>query len=123
MEDCDMLRGTIIDMGSGHYGFEYRTTLYNDPVEVRQVWILDRVWTAGMSWADPKSAFGKPASLHYGVMSCYLGNGNYLSGEIAPDKPADICESLPVPRPKCRIETRWHYGRWEKLLRRGWVAA
>jgi hypothetical protein len=38
---------------------------------------------------------------------------------------AEHVEREPVPCPKVRkgIETRWHRGHWEKLLKTGWVHA
>lgn len=36
----------------------------------------------------------------------------------------DFTDEEPIPAPKCRVETRWMNGRWEKYLAsRGWVVA
>ena len=33
-------------------------------------------------------------------------------------------DQMPVRPPRCRVQTRWHIGRWEKYLtREGWVLA
>jgi hypothetical protein len=38
---------------------------------------------------------------------------------------ADHVETVSAPSPKVRggVQTRWYQGRWEKLLKKGWVAA
>jgi len=50
-----------------------------------------------------------------GSVRC-VGNGN---------TPAEIVEKSPILAPKVRkgIETRYHEGRWQKLLKSGWVNA
>ena len=119
------LHGTIIALESLQYGFEYVTTNYNEPTRIRQVWPIESLRTEGMSYCRNDEAIGKPASVTDGRVSCYLGNGNWVKGAL-PDggkTKATILETTPIPRPKCRVETRWHGGRWEKLTRRGWVAA
>ena len=35
----------------------------------------------------------------------------------------ELCESEPIPPPKTRQPTRWNDGRWQKLLKKGWVDA
>jgi hypothetical protein len=35
-----------------------------------------------------------------------------------------VTETEPVPVPKCRVETRWYSGGWQKYLKsQGWVSA
>jgi hypothetical protein len=34
---------------------------------------------------------------------------------------AAMFETRPYPAPKTKLQTRYHKGRWEKLLKRGWV--
>jgi hypothetical protein len=65
-------------------------------------------WTRGERWSavDPKT--GRPSG------------AVFTSGE----KP-DHFERVSSPSPKVRsgIEVRWEKGRWEKLLKKGWVPA
>jgi hypothetical protein len=119
------LSGKIIVLGPGKYGFESISTAYNEPEQIRHVWPLVSLRTHGMSYCRADEAVGKQATCVDGRVSCYLGNGNYVSGELPElgSTKAVILETKPLPRPKCRSETRWYHGRWEKLLRKGWVAA
>ena len=34
-----------------------------------------------------------------------------------------IIESIPCPKVRSGIETRWYNGQWQKLLKKGWVQA
>jgi len=118
------LNGTIIDLGKGVYGFEYRDSDYNKPELLRQVWIIDNVKTRGMSYCRNDEAIGKPASSSNGVVSCYLGQGNYVTGLLPGDRKSIILETSPAPRPKCRLELRWQSGGWQKYSKqKGWIAA
>jgi hypothetical protein len=117
------LLGKIIDLGNGQFGFEYITTDYNKPEQIRQVWPITALRTSGMSYCRNDEAIGKPASLTEGHVSCYLGNGNYVSG-VLPERGATKSIALditPIAPPKCRVETRWYDGRWQKLMKKGWV--
>ena len=120
-----MLNGTIIAHGSD-FAFESKSPMMNEPKMVRHVWLLTNCRTNGYSWFDPKSAIGKPATLSGRTASCYMGNGNYLNGQLADDK-AILVEVTDIPRPRVRagIETRWNTmkSRWEKNLKSGWTAA
>lgn len=61
----------------------------------------------------------------YATASVYLGHGRYWKCEgPAGSTPCDFIETENVPAPKCKVETRWHNGRWDKYLKsRGWVIA
>lgn len=46
-----------------------------------------------------------------------------LGYEVYTDDATSV-EQTPIPCPKTKLETRWHYERWEKYdKRRGWVIA
>lgn len=121
------LNGTIIDLGNGTFGFEYRDSDYNKPELMRQVWPIASLQTRGsMSYCRNEEAIGKPATIQDGRVSCYLGNGNYVHGTL-PELGATksiVLEITPAPRPKCRSELRWYAGRWQKYsARKGWISA
>src|SRR5262245_25238347 len=121
-----MLQGTIVSLDGERFGFEYRATLYNEPKATRHVWELERVRTEGYSYCRAEESIGRPATCRDGAVSCYLGNGNYVRGLLVggASAKASVFEITDVPCPKARgKETRWHNGRWEKLLRTGWAAA
>ena len=42
-------------------------------------------------------------------------------GQTVPDK--RYTEEEPIPRPKTRLETKYRYGQWEKLTKKGWKPA
>jgi hypothetical protein len=116
------LNGTIIDLGAGQFGIECLSTDYNKPERIRHVWPIVALQTRGMSYCRNEEALGKPATISDGRVSCYLGNGNYVHGAL-PDlgqTKAIILEVSPMPKPRCRVETRWYGGRWQKLTRKGW---
>lgn len=119
------LQGKIIELSHDQFGFEYLATDYNKPEQIRQIWPIVALRSRGMSYCRNDEAIGKPASIQDGRVSCYVGNGNYIYGEL-PELGATksiLLVTSPVPRPKCRSELRWHSGRWEKLTRKGWVTA
>lgn len=121
------LQGKIVSLAHGVLGFEYFATDLNKPIRYRQVWQIGANRTRGMSYAAPAEAVGRDASLVDGRVSCYLGNGNYLHGEL-PELGKTVAlfvDEMPIPAPKVKrtTQTRWHYGRWEKLTRKGWAAA
>lgn len=121
------LQGKImaIDGDPNRLGFVSDTTSWVEPLLIRHTWEIPEVRTRGVSWCDPQQAIGKDATLTYGRVHCYLGNGNYLDTTLPQggDTQATFVEKMAVSRPKCRTETRWHDGRWEKHMRKGWVAA
>jgi hypothetical protein len=117
------LPGTIVRHG-GKLAFESTSPMLNEPKLVRHVWELATAATSGMCWRAPEDSIGKPATIQDGRVSCYLGQGCYLSGTLADGGAtrAIIVETIPIPCPKVRagIETRWHNGQWQKLLKTGW---
>jgi hypothetical protein len=119
------LQGKIIALEHSKFGFEYVTTDYNKPERIRQVWPIASLKSEGMSYCRVDEAIGKPASITDGRVSCYLGNGNWVRGELSNlGQTASLSiEITPIPCPKCRRETRWHNGAWQKLMKKGWVPA
>ena len=135
------LQGKLIKLDDGGFGFEYTAihTRYSDPNDVigksakpskvTQVWKLSHWRIGGMGWASEESAIGKPATCRDSRVHVYLGNGISLDGELLGGGSAKsislVEEPLPCPKVRKDIETRWNSSReqWEKLLRKGWVAA
>jgi hypothetical protein len=119
------LHGTFVEIKPDQFGFESTHTLYNEPKRVRQVWALSAVRTSGYSYCRIQDAIGKPATCTDARVNCYLGQGNSVAAVIdgGGSAKAIIHEILPVPRPKCRVETRWYDGQWQKLTRKGWIPA
>jgi hypothetical protein len=120
-----MLRGKIIDMGKGKLGFEHTSYDSREPVAQVMVWEMLEAACSGYSWCEQGQAIGREASIADGVVSCYLGQGNYVRCYL-PERgstKATMVRSESVPCPKVRkgIETRWRDGRWQKLLRAGWT--
>ena len=118
------LHGKIIDLGNGKAGFEYIDSDFNHPNALRQVWPIVELRTRGMSYCRIDEAFGKPATITDGRVSCYLGQGNYVEGALPQlgSTKAITQETFPIPCPKCRVETRYYNGQWQKTTRKGWVA-
>lgn len=120
-----MLQGTIIKHGES-LAIECTSPMLNEPKMVRHVWEIARYRVAGMSWRSEQEAIGRDATIRDGRVRCYLGEGCYLDGELADlgATPAVLVETLDIPCPRARTQTRWHYGRWEKYSKRsGWIPA
>lgn len=121
------LAGKIValkSIGPETMGFEYRHPQYDKPIEIRQVWVIEYARTSGYSFCQPADAIGKDATVTDGMVSCYLGNGNYVKGPLVGGGSGKsiVCEQIPIPRPRnVRSELRWYYGAWQKLTRKGWV--
>jgi hypothetical protein len=58
-----------------------------------------------------------------GIAQHWVGPGGMTVSTGPGDTKAEKIERVSVSCPKVRrgIATRWHRGRWEKLLKRGWV--
>lgn len=39
---------------------------------------------------------------------------------IDPNKKPDKAEQFDIPKPKSKLETRWHEGSWQKKMKSGW---
>ena len=128
-----VLEGFFVRLPKGaheyaEFGFQTVDTDYSKPITRRMIWPLVNVQTRGFSFCEVETAIGKPASCSYrdGTVSCYLGNGNYVNGQMPQggSTKAIIMEESPLPCPKVRtgIETRYRDGRWQKLLKtQGWI--
>lgn len=85
-------------------------------------------WPLGMKAGDFKRSYG-PEPLGQEMHS--LGGGLYQGrqdGRLYRLRNggatiAAYVETRSIPRPRCRAQTRWRNGRWEKRLARGWAAA
>jgi hypothetical protein len=122
------LNGKIIKLENGRLGIECISRDYRDPTEIRHVWEIPSMRATGFGYCTIDDAIGRAASINDGRVSCYLGEGKWLEGQLAEggSTKAIIVETREVPKPKVKagISTRWRDGRWEKhLLRQGWIAA
>jgi hypothetical protein len=87
---------------------------------------MERVRTSGYSYCRIDEAIGMPATCTDGRVSCYLGQGNSLAGDLPQGgaTKAIILEQTSIAPPKCRVETQWRNGRWEKYTKaKGWRPA
>jgi hypothetical protein len=122
------LHGKMIKLDNGHLAIECRSTHYSDPKEIRHVWELPAYRIRGLGRCAESDAIGKAATVTDGRISCYVGNGIFVEGELPQggSTPAIVVETTDIPRPKVRagIETRWSDGQWQKYTKaRGWIAA
>ena len=131
--------GKLIKLSDGGFGIEVKSifTRYGGdvlsdgtPSKITHVWKLSTWRITGMGWASEESAIGKDATLRYGRVHVYLGNGVSLDGDLPEGdstKAISVTEE-PFPCPKVRkdMETRWNSSkeRWEKYSKvKGWIAA
>lgn len=119
------LQGKIIRRENGRLAIRCDSTDHSKPQLISHVWEMERWRTHGMSYAGENEAVGRDATIRDGRVSCYLGQGNWLYGELGNggNTPAVSIDITDIPKPRTRVETRWQYGRWEKLTRKGWIAA
>ena len=123
-----MIKGKVIYMEDRRkFGFEHHDTWGDKPVAIRQIWEIETVTLKRFSYCKEVDAIGREATIDYGAVTCYLGNGNYFYGSMKDggSTHAILTEETEVPCPKVRagIETRWRDGRWQKYLKtKGWVA-
>lgn len=121
------LNGTLVQLPQGKIGFAFKNGHYREPKITTHVWEIAAYKWRG-SYVDVKDAIGKPATLHDGRVSCYMGNGSYIDGalEHGGQTQAISVETTDAAPPKVRkgIEIRWQDGRWQKYSKKdGWVAA
>lgn len=119
-----MLKGKIVSR-DGRLFVLYETALENEPT-------IKFIWWAIESTAGNPYHCSRPLE---GDTVTYRGNGqwsahnsdNQSTGSVytgAGDSEAAHVEYVSAPAPKTRgKEARWYQGRWEKLLKRGWVPA
>lgn len=130
-----MIRGTVIRDGNKLF-VRYVTTLDSEPIEVSRDWPID----LQLSWAAHRlvglpvvSEGGGGFRLDWGAALEKLGDTiEYHQAQeafaVLPQRghtQAVNCKERPLPCPKVRkgIGVRYQCGRWEKLLRKGWVPA
>ena len=106
----------------------YQSPSYMEPDLIRLWWPVCRMTEADMK--DSALEIGAPVTDGGIDQPFYVdrgaGFGSLLSlplkdgGTTKPIK----SESVPIPAPKTKCETRYERGRWEKYLKaKGWVAA
>jgi len=109
--------------------FEHASNHYTRPTRSIQVWDLE-MWPTPMDDEDrdfrlqleglETESYHSPSGGHEVRIPC---NGRSRTVLIPGNKKAlEVREEL-VPQPKTKKETRYHLGRWEKLLKKGWVLA
>lgn len=102
----------------------YETTLDYEPVRLRYYWRV--VSTTGNPWHGSRPAAGDRCRYNgHEVWSTSREEGGSTGSVRQKEGAADYIEREPVPAPKVRrgVELRWREGRWQKLLKKGWVAA
>lgn len=100
----------------------HETTYSDRPALQRVWWAVDRV-TVNPYTADRPAAGDIARAQGSSVWHTERPADHRVSGSVRTVLEACAVEETPVPRPKVRGEVRWYQGRWEKLLKRGWVAA
>jgi len=104
----------------------YESVNFSEPTMTRMWWVIER--TTGNPYTADRPKEGDIAqSQNSGDWRTIDPVTNRSTGSVYIDgkKQAEHVDRVPVPLPKVRkgIETRWYMGRWEKLLKNGWVAA
>lgn len=123
------LAGKIIKLANGMPAFESISTAWEKPETIRHVWAIESYRFSGYSACGLEDAIGRDATCTNSTVSCYLGDGNYLSGDLLRNNgdqssKAITVEILPAQRPEARTELRWYQGAWQKHNKaRGWIAA
>lgn len=120
-----MLEGTIEER-EGALFVRYETTFEFEPIRRVMLWRVIR--TDGNPYHAARPKRGDIArSQGMGVWRTFNAVTNDWTGSVTIDgaAEAEYVEDVEVPAPKVRkgVELRWHRGRWEKLLRKGWVPA
>ena len=112
-----MLTGHIDQIGQCLY-VKYSTTLFSEPTLKMSWWKIERVTQNPFSVGSP--------TVGDEVTSQSSGSGWVGSGYTVycGSNDAEKVEFAPFPCPPARGKpTRWHDGRWEKRMARGWVPA
>jgi hypothetical protein len=123
-------RNTIVSLGGEKFGYRSEARDGREPILRTWIWPLVNCRIEGMRGAPLMDAVEKPmfdAQCIEGRVSCYLGDSAWFRAEMpegGSTKALSIAEQA-IPRPRVRgtTELRWHYYRWEKLTRKGWVPA
>lgn len=119
----------VVDVLDGKIVVRTEWCHYTEPTRVKQYW---PVFTNGLTVDDARERgivgltarhFSGP-SWGFGVYSRV--SGHQLLTLLSPNGGKTECvkvEREPIPAPKTKLETRWYQGAWQKLTKRGWVAA
>lgn len=97
-----------------------------EPVIDSSWWKVEATEAAWGGFARPEA--GDPVTFAHGNRWYAVDAETGRSAGVvytAPDAPPTHHSAVSAPTPKVRagIEVRWHNGRWEKLLKKGWVPA
>ena len=122
------LKGTLIKLEDGGYGFRHEYIHHAEPKKIIQIWPVNFTRQTG-TWAAQDAAIGKDATCRDGVIGVYLGDGAWWEG-VMPQRGQTQAlstteEAIPCPKVRASLQRRWNgYDyRWEKLLKKGWVPA
>ena len=106
-------------------GRAYVLTTYDEqdePVRQYQWWLVEQSRRNPHNLASPED----------GDDARHTGQGRWVvsrpgvsnAGEVWTGRSMESSERLPVPPPPARgKQLRWYYGRWERLMARGWAPA
>ena len=102
----------------GKWAVEHSYPFQDEPIMLTVAW---RVIGVRRDGADaPEMRDGLAMEYANGKWSAYA-NGGYL---VLMTEEHGTATEAPIPQPRCRVETRYRSGRWEKYLAaRGWAAA
>ena len=116
------MNGTLRQHGRD-WTVEHSYPLQDEPVMRTVTWRVIGARRTGGSPAfapEMRDGLAMEYAAHDGNWEAYA-NGGYLVVETDTDGTAS---EGPIPAPRCRVETRYRSGRWEKCLTaRGWIAA
>jgi hypothetical protein len=122
------LRGTMVRL-DGKLVIRYETANWSEPTRVIMYYPLSEDRSSGAPWrlegrAVVSTGYGEWRGAPEDPDFWQLRNATAVA--LNGDKTEAVkVEREPIPCPKVRagIQTRWHEGRWEKLMKKGWVAA
>ena len=101
---------------------EYARTLENEPVRLTMLWRVIESYSNKYNMHRPEAGFHArgEGSGNWSVTSA----GNVAAGRVVTEPNASIVEEVPVAQPSAGgKQVRWHEGRWEKLMAKGWIPA
>jgi hypothetical protein len=96
---------------------------WSEPTTTYQYWPVET--TYGTSIAKPSEGDAVTYIAGRGVWTAYDPSNNRATGTLRVSEGKGFVEKVSNPCPKVRgnVETRYHNGVWEKLLKKGWVPA
>ena len=131
-----MVKGTVVRR-DGRLYVQHTDNLWSQPVQVIQYWPIEERLSRAASRLEGFTVVDHMGrgefQLEYGAALERLGDTMeyHQLKECKAVLPhggrtqSEFREEIPIPCPRVRkgIETRYECGRWEKLLRKGWVPA